>query len=119
MAGAGTLARPTAVSHQTHFFGFRQQVVPEFGMGQTDDGQGPLAGGFAHEVDHTVFRGQVMGIHPGGGDHGAGGKAGHHPGDFAALGGGLKGDEGFSAFGIEGPPHEIQLPAGAAEFEAA
>ena len=88
-------------------------------MGQADDIQGSFPGGFALEVNRAVFGDQKVGIHSGSGDHRAGLKPGDHPGNLAIVGRSIKGNDGFAAPRIEGPPDIIQLSAGAAEFEAA
>jgi len=80
-----------------------EQIVPKPGVRQADEVQGPVPGGLAFEVDHSVFGGQIVRVHAGGGDHRAAGKAGHNAGHLAVVGGGVKGNDGLAAFGVKGP----------------
>jgi len=70
---------PTSTSNQAQILGLFQEIIAKPGIGDADDVQGAIAGGLAFDVNHPMFRSQVLGIHAGGGNAGAGSQAGDNP----------------------------------------
>ena len=83
------------------------EFVPEVGVGDLDEGPGPLAKGPPPELGDAVLGDHVVGLEPGEGHRPAGVKLLHDAGGLAAHGGGGHGDDGLAPLGEGGPPDEV------------
>ena len=105
-----------ALAPNVHFLRILHKLVAEIRVGDADQRLRTLPGGQALQVDHAVFRDDVMYTGPGVGSDGAGGQGGNDAALHAAV---LAGDGGghanktLAALGQVRAHHEIQLPAGA------
>src|SRR5699024_6733128 len=102
----------------THFLGVGDELLPEVGVGDGDEGLRPLPGGQTLQVDHAVLGDDVVDTGPGVGADGAVGEGGDdaalHGAVLAGDGGG-QADEALAALGQIGAHDEVQLAAGAGD----